>query len=172
MSGHQVHQTGHQPIWLSIGLVVSCIGKTNVPCPRWRLRSWSRETGSTVSSRVSPLILHPNLDHSRVYSPGSTHGLRFPRQRSSKPSTDSGSVPSLLGYSIAYQWRLLSKVHHHKAGSPQGHSSNNGCCLFWKHYVLWVPLFSFPTPSTYSIIGTDSGHAQCREAVSEATSIK
>ena len=30
------------------------------PCPLSRLRIWSRETGSAVPSRVSPLNLHNN----------------------------------------------------------------------------------------------------------------
>ena len=32
------------------------INRVRVPCPRSRLRIWSRETGSAVPSRVSPLI--------------------------------------------------------------------------------------------------------------------
>ena len=32
------------------------------PCPRSRLRIWSRETGSAVPSRVSPLILHTQAE--------------------------------------------------------------------------------------------------------------
>ena len=41
--------------------------KCFVSCPRSRLRIWSRETGSAVTSRVSPLILHTEAD-SGVYS--------------------------------------------------------------------------------------------------------
>ena len=33
-------------------------GKSISPCPRTRLRIWSRETGSAVPSHVSLLILH------------------------------------------------------------------------------------------------------------------
>ena len=36
--------------------VVGLTGKMNIPCPRSCLRIWSRETGSAVPSRVSPLI--------------------------------------------------------------------------------------------------------------------
>ena len=38
-------------------LVISWTRKINFPCPRIRLRIWSRETGSAVSSRASLLIL-------------------------------------------------------------------------------------------------------------------
>ena len=35
---------------------------TNFPFPRSRLRVWSRELGSAVPSRVSPLILHTQAE--------------------------------------------------------------------------------------------------------------
>ena len=41
--------------------------KNNFPYPRSRLRIWSRETGSAISSRVSPLILHAQAE-SGTYS--------------------------------------------------------------------------------------------------------
>ena len=47
------------------------------PCPRSRLRIWSRETGLAVPSHVSPLILHTQAE-SDVYSRDS---FRFPRLR-------------------------------------------------------------------------------------------
>ena len=47
------------------------------PCPRSRLRIWSRETGSVVQSRVSLLILH-TYAKSGAYSRDSS---RFPRRR-------------------------------------------------------------------------------------------
>ena len=43
-----------------------------MPCPRTRLRTWSREKGSAVPSRVSLLILHTQAEsgaHSRDSSP-------------------------------------------------------------------------------------------------------
>ena len=45
-----------QPGKVANRLVVSCAGKKIFPCLRSRLRSWSRETGSAVPSRVSLLI--------------------------------------------------------------------------------------------------------------------
>ena len=46
---------------VAILLVVSLTGKVMLRCPRSRLRSWPRETGSTVLSRAIPLIL-PTLN--------------------------------------------------------------------------------------------------------------
>ena len=45
-----------QPVRLPILLVVSWTGEKKIPCPRSRLRIWSRETGSAIPSRVSLLI--------------------------------------------------------------------------------------------------------------------
>ncbi|CAM9202563.1 unnamed protein product [Ascophyllum nodosum] len=49
-------------------------GKNELPCPRSRLRIWSRETGSTVLSRVTPLILDPKAGLHPM-DPILTHGL-------------------------------------------------------------------------------------------------
>ena len=46
-------------------------GKLIFPCPRMRLKVWSRETGSAVPSRVSLLILHTQAElgaYSRSFS--------------------------------------------------------------------------------------------------------
>ena len=48
-------------------LVVSSTGKIIFPCPRSRLRIWSRETGSAVSSRVSLLISILRLNLVLIY---------------------------------------------------------------------------------------------------------
>ena len=47
-------------------------GKTFFPRPRSRMRIWSRETGSTFPSRVSPLILHTQTESDWLML---THGL-------------------------------------------------------------------------------------------------
>ena len=52
-------------------------GKLLFPCPRSRLRIWSRETGSAVPSRVILFILH-NQAESSAYSRDSS---RFQRRR-------------------------------------------------------------------------------------------
>ena len=54
-------------------------GKMIFPCPRACLRIWSRETSSTVPSRISLLILHIQAE-STAYSRDSS---RFPRRRPS-----------------------------------------------------------------------------------------
>ena len=65
------------PVRLPIFLVVSEEGKIIFPCPRSRLKGWSRETGSAVWPRVSLLILHTQAE-SGAYSRNSSH---FPRRR-------------------------------------------------------------------------------------------
>ena len=133
-------------------------GRCFSPSPRSRLRIWSRETGLTVPSRGSPLILNTQAEsdwliinhqssiinhQSGAYSRDSS---RFPRRRPHIyiPSTTIiGSVPSSSGHAISYRWRSLPRVRWHRASSSQG-SSSNGCCLF-KYYsnVCDFVLFCF-----------------------------
>ena len=49
------------------------------------------------------------------------------------PSLATGPVPILSGCAIAYDWRSPPRVHRHRAGSTQGSSSNDGCCLSRRH---------------------------------------
>ena len=65
-------------IRLPILLVVRSTRKWKLPCLCSSLRIWSRETGSAVPSRVSPLILHAHAD-SGAYPPRDSS--RFPRRR-------------------------------------------------------------------------------------------
>ena len=44
-------------------------GKRNLLCARLRLRFWSRELGSAVPSRVSPLILHTQAESGAYLTP-------------------------------------------------------------------------------------------------------
>ena len=112
------------------------------PRPSSRLRIWSRETESVVLSRVSLLMLHTQVE-SGAYSRDSS---RFPRRHPFISSTVIGSDPGLPGHPTAYRWRLLPRVRRHRAGSPQG-SSSNGCCLFrYNHGPFFAPI-SFPTPT-------------------------
>ena len=95
------------------------------PCPRSRLRIWSREAGSAVPSRVSLLILHTtrrlNLVLTRGIPPAFHDGAHI-----LYPSTTIGSIPTLSGYVIiAYRWRSLPRVRRHRASSPQGSFSNS-----------------------------------------------
>ena len=55
-------------------------GKNIFPCPRSRLRVWSRETGSAIPSRVSPLILHAQAEsgaypRAPLFPPAFRHGV-------------------------------------------------------------------------------------------------
>ena len=50
---------------------------------------------------------------------------RVPRRRPFiyfKPPYAIGSVTSLSGHAIAYRWRLLPRVHRHRASKPRGSS--------------------------------------------------
>ena len=54
--------------------------KMKFPCPRSRLRNWSRETGSAILSHVSRLILHAQAEsgaYSRAppFPPAFRHGV-------------------------------------------------------------------------------------------------
>ena len=64
---------------LPILLVFAEPGKIIFLCPRSRLRIWSHETGSTIPSRVSLLIIHTQAE-SGAYSRDSS---RFPLRRPS-----------------------------------------------------------------------------------------
>ena len=88
------------------------------PCPRSRLRIWSRETGLAVPSYTQAEYGAHSWDSSRL---SRRHHLFIPPYAI-------GPVPSLSGHEIAYRWCSLPRVCRHRASSPQG-SSSNGCCL-------------------------------------------
>ena len=69
-----------------------------LPCPHSRLRIWSLETGSTVSSRVSLLILHTPAGYGAYSLENSQRVHLF-----IIPSTAIGSVPSILRHAVAYE---------------------------------------------------------------------
>ena len=105
----------HQP-----GKVASPARGQIFPCPRSCLRIWSRETDSSVPSRVSLLISILRLNKSGAYLRDSS---RVPRRRPvMKPPYAIGSVPSLSGHAIAYRWRSLPRVRRHGDSKPQGSS--------------------------------------------------
>ena len=111
--------------------------KLHIPCPRSRLRTcWSRETGSAVPSRVSPLILHIQAEsgaYSRFRDGAHTYIL----------PTAIGSVLSYSGRVIAYRWCLLQRVRRHRVSSSQGSSRNARCLLRFHHGQLFsAPVFS------------------------------
>ena len=93
-------------------------GNIFFPCPRSRLRIWSRETGSAVPSRVSLLIsiLRLNLVLTYEIPPEFRGGVHL------KSPYAIRSVPSLSGHAVAYRWRSLPRVRRHRASKPQGSS--------------------------------------------------
>ena len=109
------------------------------PCPRSRLRIWSRETGSTVPSRVSLVILHTQTEsgaYSRDFS-------RFPRWRPFLYTVNRHRVNSeFISHATAYRWRSLPRHRQHRTSSPQV-SSSNRCCLFRYHHGAFFVRFSF-----------------------------
>ena len=95
-------------------------GKLIFPWPRWCLRIWSRETVSAVLSRVSLLISILRLNLALTY--GIPPEFRGGVHLFVKPPYAIGSVPSLSGHAIAYQWLSLPRVRRHRASKPQGSS--------------------------------------------------
>ena len=119
--------------WASTGYgCQSCLwsaeqGKQNFPCPRSRLRFWSRELGSAVLSRVSPLVLYTQAE-SGAYLRDSTSPSRFPLRFPLEPSCAIGLVPSLSGHAIALPMAFTTE-NRHRASSSQGNAIN-GVFLF------------------------------------------
>ena len=118
MCGHHISQSTNQPRKVA-NPVHGQLNRENFPCPRSRLRTWFRETGLAVPSRISLLIFY-------------THGIP-PEFRGGvhiflPASHTIGSVPSLSGRAIAYRLCSLPRVRWHRTSSPQG-SSSDGCCL-------------------------------------------
>ena len=64
-----------------------------------------------------------------------------------KPPYAIGSVPSLSGHAIAYQWRSLPRVRRDKVVSSHQGSSSNGCCHFAGLHGAINLRLSFPTPT-------------------------
>ena len=112
-------------------------------CPRSCLKIWSRETGSAVPSRVSPLILHAQDESDwLVLTRGISPAFRY----------FMASVPSLLGHAIACtQWRSLSRVRRHRASNPRG-SSSKGCCPFRFHHGLHYDRYKYARkPGSFTV---------------------
>ena len=120
-------------------------GAMKFPWPRSPLRIWSRQTGSTVPSRVSPrLFSAPRLDLigwcllTRL-SPSS----RFPRLRRVHPHHQPPSGQSRFYWvtQLAYRSRSPPRVRWHRARSPQG-SLSNGNYPF-KEQLLYLGLLYY-----------------------------
>ena len=114
------------------------------PCPRSRLRILSRETGSAVPPRVSPLILHSPRDLSRLPR----------RQRPFIYYTVNraiGPVPSLSGHVVAYRWRSLPRGRRRRPSSLLKLALVTGAAFSGNKYSITVdqmlraPLFFHTT---------------------------
>ena len=116
-------------------------GKRNFPCPR--LTVWSRELGSAVPSRVSPLVLHTQAE-SCFYLRDSTPPSRFPLRFPLEPPCAIGLVPSLSGHATALPMAFTTE-NRHKPSSSQS-SSKNGSFLFRypMDQLMYAPLFPYP----------------------------
>ena len=113
-----------------------------LPGPRSRLRIRSRETGSSVPSRVSVIFFHTQA----LSGACSRESSRFPSAAASIFTVNRHRVsPDFIsGHATEYRWPLLPRVRRHRAGSPKG-SFNDGCCLFRYHHGSFFVHFSFPT---------------------------
>ena len=106
---------------LLILLVVSSTRKMNIS-----LSVVARENLVSRDGFGSPVPRHP----ARLYTQAESgaylrHSFRVPRRRPFiylKLPYAIGSVLSLSGHAIAYQWRSLPRVRRHRASKPQGSS--------------------------------------------------
>ena len=102
-------------------LVVSGTGKMNIS-----LSPFAPENSVSRDRFGSPVPRQPaHLYTKAEYGAYLWDSSRVPRRRPFiyfKPPYAIGSVPSLSGHAIAYQWRSLPRVHRHGASKPQGSS--------------------------------------------------
>ena len=102
---------------LPILLVVSGKGKMSIPLSPYVSENLVSRDGF---SRPVP------RQHARLHTPAESGAYlrdfsRVPRRRPfMKPPHAIGSVQSLSGHAIAYQWRSLPTVRRQKASKPQG----------------------------------------------------
>ena len=121
------------------------------PCPRSRLRIWSRETGSAAPSRASLLISILRLNH-LVLTYGIPPEFRggvllfIQNRHNNNNNNNNGSVPSSSGHAIACRWRSLPRVRRLGASKPQGSSKQ---VLPWQVTIDQLICLSFPTPTIY-----------------------
>ena len=148
-------------------------GKITFPCPRSRLRIWSRDTGSAVPSRVSLLILRTQAESGACLRDSS----RVPRWRPFiyfKPPYAIGPVPSLSGHAIAHRWRSLPRVRRHMTIKPQGGSKGLlplqvtmdqliFASLSHIHYWYEVGMLKVPYDRTHTLIAMQGHLAKQRQ---------
>ena len=115
-----------------------------LPSPSLRLNVWHCETDSTISSRVSLLIIHSQA----VYGTFSRDFSRFLQRHPQIPPTEIGSAPSLSGHAIACRKHLLPRILWRRVSCPQGNSSK-GYCLFRKSDQLILCVARLPRLCLY-----------------------
>ena len=88
-------------------------GKSIFPCPRSRLRIGSRETGSSVPSRISPLIFHTQAEYGAYLRDSS----RFPRRRPFIYTANRHrvSLEFIRSRNCVYRWRSLPRLYRNRA---------------------------------------------------------
>ena len=104
-----------------------------------------------------PAHLHTQAEYDAYLRDSS----RVPRRRPFiKPLYAIGSVPSLSGHAIAYQWRSLPRVRRHRASQPQGSSKrvlpgqvtmDQLVCASLSHTHYWYEVGMLKVPA-YSVL--------------------
>ena len=119
-------------------------GKLIIPCPRSRLRIWSRKAGSAMPSRVSPPILNTQAESSIINHQSDAYSRVL-------PISVTASIDTINRYHVYPQFirsRVWVPMAFISGNLPaQGHSSqgssSNGCCLFRKYHMSPFPYTSF-----------------------------
>ena len=117
------------------------MGKYMYSCPRSRLRTWSRDTGSAISTLWLYLVLTRGIRPTFH-----DHGVHIIRRQPPPGQFRVHQVTQL----IAYRRSLLRVRRNRPSICPQCGSSN-GCCLFNYHHGPVFVRLSFPIP-THSLI--------------------
>ena len=126
-------------------------GKCFFSCAHSRLRIWSRETGSSVASRVSPLLLHGlRLNHQSDWLVLTRNFSRVPRRRPHVPQPPSGQsrvnrVTQLRTDGVhcresAGTGPIVLKVHPRYYQYPVTGCAFSGFMIFY--FFIFAPLFS------------------------------
>ena len=126
-------------------------GKLTFPCPCSCLRIWSRETGLVVPSRASLVIFHAQAEiwgalvlltgFLPIFAAASIYLYRH------TPSGQQSRFYRITQLRSDGVERSLPRVRQHRASSPQGSSSNSGCCLLKFHQGPINVRLSFPIPT-------------------------
>ena len=145
MHGQLIQQSMYRidRVCVPILIVVSWTGKVIFRCPRSRLKSWSRETGSAVPSRVGLLISVLGLNLALTYeiSPGFHGGVHLFILNRHTPSGQSR---------LYWVTQMRTDGVHCRESAGTGpvnlKAVPNECCLGRSPWTNWYPPL-FPTPT-------------------------